>query len=240
MRKHFVQELSSVAKFMAGTGRIIKRSAVEANWQLVEGRPGFGKTRSLEWWSVQKNAVYVRARSKWTPNWALKDILGLLGVEPNGNSHSAMYNQVSELLAAKGPDVPLIVDEIEHAFKGDVIELLRDISDVTNTPIVIGGMEGVSRKLKRYQQVYSRIADVTFFGPATEKDAQTLCAELCEVGVEDELAEIVRKRNDGSLRKMMNAIGEVERFGRKLRKDIVTAADMAGHLHVLTNDGAPQ
>lgn len=234
MRAKFVSNLSNVQKFMAGTTRVEKRGALEASWQLVEGDPGLGKTKTLEWWSTQKSVVLLRAKSGWTLPWALRDLVTELGVRPEGRSEQ-LFNQAMQGVARQ--HMPIIVDEIEHTFKDRrVIEMLRDISDLTCTPIIIGGMSGVSKSLKRFDQIYSRIADVTVFDFCTLEDVATCCAELCEgTEIADDLVAQIHVRTSGRLREIMNAIAEVERHGRKHGKKIMTVADMP--LTALTNDG---
>lgn len=234
MRAKFVEDLTNVQRFIAGTTRVEKRGAVEACWQLVEGDPGYGKTKALEWWATQHDAPYIRAKSGWTLNWALRDLVTELGEKPYGRSEN-LFNQALQRVARN--QKPIIVDEIEHTLHDRrVIEMLRDISDLTATPIIIGGMSGVSKQLRRHEQIYSRIADVTIFEAATEKDVATCCAQLCEetTAAPDMIAEI-HKRTGGRLREVMNAIAEVERFGRRHGKKEVSAAEMP--LTLLTNDG---
>lgn len=234
MRAKFVQNLSNVQKFMVGTVRVEKRGAAEACWQLVEGNPGYGKTKTLEWWATQRNAAYLRAKSGWTLNWALRDLVTELGEKPYGRSEN-LFNQALQRIATSHKTV--IVDEIDHALHDRrVIEMLRDLSDLTATPIVIGGHHGVSKSLARYEQIYSRIADVTFFQACTLDDVATACAELCDgTSIADDMVAQIHERTGGRLREIMNAIAEVERFGRKVGKKSVGAADM--QLSLLTNDG---
>lgn len=235
MRAKFVDELSNVKRFVAGTTRVERRGAVESCWQLVEGEPGYGKTKTLEWWATQHDAPYMRAKSGWTLNWALRDLVTELGEKPYGRSEN-LFNQALQRIARR-EGKPIIVDEIEHTLHDRrVIEMLRDLSDLTATPIIIGGMSGVSKSLRRYDQIYSRIADVTIFQACSEEDVAIVCAALCEdtTAAPDMIREI-HSRTGGRLREVMNAIAEVERFGRKSGKDTVNAADMP--LTLLTNDG---
>ena len=234
MRAKFVSNLSNVQKFMAGTTRVEKRGALEASWQLVEGDPGLGKSRTLEWWATQKDVVLLRAKSSWTPSWALRDLLTELGLRPDGR-HEQLFNTALAAIARQRK--PIIVDEIQHCLKDKrVVEVFRDISDMTLTPVIIGGHLGISRTLKRFDQIYSRIADVTVFDYCTLEDVAICCTELCEgIEIAEDLVAQIHLRTSGRLREMMNAIAEVERFGRKHGKKIMAAADIP--LTSLTNDG---
>ena len=52
----------------------------------------------------------------------------------------------------------IIVDEVDYLI-GDknVIEILRDIQDMTNVPIILSGMEFVNRKIARFKHIKSRL-----------------------------------------------------------------------------------
>ncbi|WOF75344.1 ATP-binding protein [Parvibaculaceae bacterium PLY_AMNH_Bact1] len=240
MRPIFVKNLTNVERFLAGIQRVAQRGAPEACWQLVMGSPGLGKTKTLEWWATQNDDhVYLRAKSGWRLNWALRDLVTELGEMP-ANRSEKLFEQALRGLAGSGRNV--VVDEIEHAMHDTkVIEMLRDISDLTETHIIIGGMTGVDKKLKRYQQIYSRITDVMRFEMCTVKDVHRVCESLAEASsgvplkIEDDLVNAIHARTEGRLRSVLNAVKEVERHARKGGLKSIAATDM--QLSLLTNDG---
>ncbi|MEQ8747322.1 ATP-binding protein [Pyruvatibacter sp.] len=233
MRNRFVKT-SNVMAFMAGVERVKARGAVEASWQLAEGVPGLGKTRTLTWWAAKNEYVLVRAKKGWTVNWALRDLMSQLG-EPPARSTEVMLNAAIASISVSGR--ALIVDEVEHAMAGGIIEVLRDISDFTESPIIIGGMQGVAARLKRYPQIYSRIADVTVFKPATLADVKLCCDELADVPIAEDLVKAIHAQTGGRFREVMNAIAFAERAGRRANGPVtlehISAKD-------LTNDRRPE
>lgn len=235
MRAEFVSTISNVERFTAGVARVEKRGAAEACWQLAEGDPGLGKSETLQWYAAQKEACLLRAKSGWTLHWALRDLVTELGERPEGRSEQ-MFEQALNRVARSAAR-PIIVDEIEHAMRDKrVIEMLRDLSDLTNVPIIIGGMSGVAKILRRYEQIYSRIAVVTEFQYATVADVAEVCKQLVEgTTIGDDLVAAIHERTAGRLREVMNAIAEAERFGRKRGLKEIGVADMP--LVSLTNDG---
>lgn len=234
MRAEFVSNLSNVQKFAAGVARVEKRGAIEACWHLAEGDPGLGKTKTLEWYATQEDAMLLRAKSGWTLHWALRDLVTELGERPAGRSEH-MFEQVLQRVARELK--PIIIDEVEHTFHDRrVIEMLRDLSDLTSVQVIIGGMSGVSKTLRRYEQIYSRIAVVTEFQYCSVEDVAAVCDQLVEgTSVAPDLAALIQQRTGGRLREVMNAVAEVERFGRKRGLKEVGAADMP--VVNLTNDG---
>lgn len=233
MRNRFVQT-SNITAFMAGVERVKARGAIEASWQLLEGVPGLGKSRALTWWASKNEFPFVRAKKGWTVNWALRDLMSQLG-EPPARSTEVMLNAAIASITASGQT--LIVDEIEHAMAGGIIEVLRDISDFADSPIIIGGMHGVGARLKRYPQIYSRISDVTVFKPATLADVRLCCDELAEVPFADDLVKAIHVQTGGRFREVMNAIAFAERAGRRAQGPVTLEHISAKEL---TNDRRPE
>jgi hypothetical protein len=234
MRAKFVS-VSNVDRFMAGRDKVARRGAPEASWHLVMGEPGYGKSRTLTWHKIQTRSVVLRAKSGWTLNWALRDLVTDLGLLPE-RSREKLYEQAVTACAIQQRDI--IIDEIEHALRhGEIIEAFRDLSDEVEVPIIIGGMKGVDKRLKRYPQIYSRIAAVTEFRKCTVDDVRLCCDELCEVKTADDLIPLIHSHTAGRLREVLNYIAEVERIGKRTG-NAVTAADLNGR--ILTNDGKPR
>ncbi|PCI03877.1 MAG: hypothetical protein COB78_05850 [Hyphomicrobiales bacterium] len=231
MRAQFV-EVENVDRFLAGCEKVEHRGAPESSWHLVIGEPGFGKTRTLAWYYLQNDCLLIRAKAGWTPTWALRDVANELGLLA-ARSREKLYEQI--VIAMAQNQRAIIVDEIDHAL-GDrrIIETFRDISDETEVPIIIGGMSGVEKRLKRYPQIYSRINSVTKFQACSVEDVQRCCDELCEVHLADDIAPLVLAHTGGRLREVINYIAELERIGKR-SGELITADSLQGR--ILTNDG---
>lgn len=231
MKAKFV-EVTNVGRFLAGCDRVEHRGAPEKSWQLVMGEPGYGKTRTLAWHTLHTDSIIIRAKAGWTYNWMLRDLVTELGLLPQ-RSKEKLYDQVTTACAIQQKHI--IVDEIEHAMADrKIIEGFRDISDEVEVPIIIAGMKGVERRLKRYPQIYSRIACVTEFRPCSLADVQKCCDDLLEIDVADDIAPLVLAHTGGRLRDIMNYLAELERIGKR-KGGMICAADLGGK--VLTNDG---
>ena len=211
MRKKFVRT-SNVKAFMAGVEVVKTRGAPEASWLLAEGTPGLGKTATLVWWSTQKDSILIRAKKGWTVNWALRDLMTHLG-EAHARSTEVMFN--GAVRAISQSEQPIMVDEIQHAMHGGIIEVLRDISDYTETPIIIGGHNGVGATLKRFEQISSRIAYTAQFNASTVADVRLICDELAEVKVSNEQVEQLHRETGGSMRRLLNGIARLEQAERR-------------------------
>lgn len=227
---------SNVNKFLAGVTTVEERGAKEASMLLVTGDPGFGKTATVIWWATQHAAVYLRAKATSTPHGLLSELVEKLGMAPKGSALDLEKQIVVSLI--RDPH-PLVIDEVEHTLHDiQVLESLRDITDLVEIPLVLVGMEQVQAKIARHAQISSRIASVVLFRPATVADVRICCETLCEVPIADDLVEEIHRQSGGRTREVLNAIALVERFGKGPMggngKRAVNIADMAGH--ALTHD----
>jgi len=226
----FVEKLDNVARFLEGTRALEARGAREANWLLVEGEPGFGKSATLGWYAMKKKAAFIRAKAGWTPHWMLSDLADVLGVDGKARSTEKLFNVVMPELMVQAAQhgLFLIVDEIDHAARDSrVLETLRDLTDASELPLIAGGMKGAQPMMRRYKQISSRLADVVTFQPSTAADVKLICGELAEVRIADDLAEEVQKRTGGRLREVKTAIGRIEHAFRRER-GVVSLKDWQG------------
>jgi DNA transposition AAA+ family ATPase len=221
---------SNVTRFLAGVATVEQRAAREAGWLLVHGEAGFGKTRTVQWWVAQHGAVYLRAKAAMTPHWLLTELVRELEQAP-GKTSEELFAQALEVLTHYPR--PIVIDEADHALHDvRVLESVRDLSDLTEIPVVLVGMERVQSRIARYRQISSRIAAVVEFGAASPEDVRICCDELCEVAVSDDLAAEVARQTSGRIREVLNAIGAIERQAKRNKLKSMTLADMAGQVLV--------
>lgn len=218
---HFVENLSNVQRFTSGWRTVQARAANEASWLLTIGHPGFGKTRTLEWFAMQlkrkqQAVAFVRAKANWTPRrmlMAIAESLDILETQPVERLEKAIMAELS------AKDGLLIIDELNLIMRDlKTLETLRDITDSIFCPLIAGAHADVPSYLKaRYPQIHSRIGQVVEFGPATAGDVHEICNALAEVQIADDLAGHILNITNGSFRLVRGAIGRVEAFGRTSR-----------------------
>lgn len=220
--------VSNVDRLLAGMALVQKRGASEASMMLVTSEPGFGKTETLRWYvDQQPHAVYVRAKSGWTRHWFLRDVLQELGVSPQRLTED-MFRQVVGALAAR-PYI-LVLDEIEHALADTrVLEAIRDISDLTEIPVVLVGMDQVKDKIRaRFPQITSRIATVVHFQPVSEDDIRTAAGSLLDgVELDGDVVHEIHRQCEGRMRLVLNALACCERIAKSRRAARISMADVA-------------
>lgn len=224
MRHHFV-ETENAARYRASIQMLEQRGAMEAGGLLVTARPGEGKSTVVDHWAVRSGAVYLRAKTEWTPHYMMLELAQALDVDTRGKAKD-LFARVQARIAAD--QIPIIVDEVEHALRDSAacLEQLRDISDLSEVIVVLIGMEQARGRISKHMQLASRIGYVCEFKPATISDVRLACDQLCEVGVSDDLVAEIHAQSDGRMRMVLNAISRAEMVGKKMQRATVTRDDL--------------
>ncbi|MBF0632691.1 MAG: ATP-binding protein [Magnetococcales bacterium] len=236
MRTAFVQT-KSVQALLAAVDMVDRRGAPEKNILLVTGQPGYGKTRTLRWWALQKRALLLTAGPGMTLNSVLGEMITILGDIPPYTAEKRVL-RLRQLLAGK--DMPIIVDEAHYLFVRDriqenpkpaIVDRLRQITEFFDTPLVLASHEEVIKAfVAKFDHLSSRVAAAIDFGPCSLDDVILCCREKCEVAVADDLAEEIWRHTDGRARLIVDFIPKIEVFARKNRLKAVTRADMKGEV----------
>lgn len=224
----------NVGRFLAAYDRVAARSAREKAFMLVEGDPGRGKTCTGEWFAVQHDLPFIRAKREWTSRWMLRDLTDQLAAEPE-TSFEMLYRQVVKLLsvraasaAAAGQPFAVLIDEADHLVRSErMMETLRDITDPAEVPVILIGMGRLKKNVTRYRQISSRVSAESEFVPLVVGDTAAILAARCEVPVEDDLVSHVHGVCAGFAREVVDCIGAIEAMGRRLGR-AVSLADMEG------------
>lgn len=233
---------ANVARFHAALGTLERRGAKEACLMVVDGRPGLGKTTTLQRWATDNDVIYLRAKKEWTPGWFLDDLLSEFHVAPK-HSFEKRFAQAMEALlirqsalARTKKTFAVVVDEADHISRSArIMESIRDFSDMGDIPFILVGMGRIRDNLALLPQVASRIAQYVGFETAKVEDVRRLVDALCEVPVADCLVAFVHTVTEGFNREIVEAIAAIERFGkRNAGGKPVTLAMMAGQ--PLVND----
>jgi DNA transposition AAA+ family ATPase len=212
MKKGFVQN-SNYARFVQTVKATEQRGAREASMMLVTGQAGLGKSATVDRWAVDSNALYLRGKETWTKRALLIELAELLRIPTNATSHALQ----AKIIGAVGVrQTPIIIDEAEHTVRSSaaILECIRDISDLTETLVVLVGMESIESMIARYPQISGRIAAVARFEVLTAQDVQLACRQLSEVSIDADLVKELHRQSAGKMRLVMNGISTIERIAK--------------------------
>lgn len=192
---------------------LINRSPAVPGFGLMDGRPGLGKTfATLRLINSIDNGIYIRAVRLETPSTFLDRLLKELEVRERPRSRMVRFEKVVDALSFE-PRV-LFVDEADYYMDHpDLLEMLRDIHDLTGTTVVLVGMDKIARKISLLPQLDSRISQRYEFQPADIDDLSTMVHELFEdnIRVSDALLRKVLNETKGNYRLSAIALENIER-----------------------------
>lgn len=192
---------------------LINRSPAVPGFALFDGRPGLGKTfATLRLINSIENGVYIRAVALETPATFLDRLLRELSIRDRPRSKMAKYERVVDALSMT-PHV-LFIDEADYYMnQPELLEVMRDIHDMTSTSILLVGMDKISRKIATLPQLDSRISQRFEFQPADLEDLQIMVDELFEddIRVADDLLRRVLTETKGNYRLSAIALENIER-----------------------------
>lgn len=229
MKREFVKT-SNAKLFDLKVEAAQQRGARESGLVIVTGRPGDGKTRTMEAWAATVGAVMVTAQVDWTPHRMMVELAEKLGVTPVKG-----FDRLIGKMIAKDK-ISIIVDEAGFCLdrKAACLEKLRGITDSTSTLLVLVFMERDIHRLESPQvlQLHSRVTNKCAFKKNSLEDIAAACLQLSEVPFAPDLAEHVFRQTDGSMRMAVNAIARIEIVAKgraeALRHTPVQIADIKG------------
>lgn len=225
MRDTFV-ETGNVRRFMGALKTLDERGAIEACMVVVDGKPGLGKTTTLSRWVAQTGSVYLRAQKGWDYSWFIQDLLTELSVSYQQiRGKRERFARVLQELQIRAEAAMLedrvfglVIDECDLvSARSEIMEAIRGVSDVLFMPTILVGMGRLRDNLRRFPQIESRAPHKVEFQPAGLEDVTALIRGRCEVPVAPDLIGFVARLSKGYNREILDAIANIERFGRRMQ-----------------------
>jgi hypothetical protein len=212
MKTGFVKN-SNYVRFVEGVQAVERRGAREASLMLVTGPAGLGKSETVDRFAADTNALYLRAKETWTKRGMLSEMADALRIQTNATNHQMQARIIGAIGARQ---TPIIIDEAEFTVRStaSILECVRDISDLTETLVVLVGMETMETRIARYPQISGRVAQVVHFQPLTAQDIQLTCKQLSEVEIAADLQAELMRQSEGKMRQVMNGIATIERVAK--------------------------
>ena len=203
-----IAPLTNVGLCLGTLKRAIDRPRHLPGITVFYGPSGYGKSTAAAVAVIRCKACYVQARSSWTRKAAHEAICKGLGVRP-GKTISEMLDQIAEELALSGR--PLVVDEADYLIERGQIEIIRDIYEASQAPIMLIGEEGLPGKLKTWERFHGRVLAWCPAQPASLDDVQALC-KLYVRGIEikEDIIKHIYKLAEGSVRRVVVNLALVE------------------------------
>ncbi len=226
MKKGFVK--TENFKRLAEAQKLVeRRGAREAGLVLVKGHYGIGKSELTERWAADSGWVFVRAKVTWTKRALLDELAEKMGLSKVGRNQEVQARIIGKLAVDM---VPLIVDEADFLVgtSASLLEVIRDITDLTGTMCFLVGMEHFPMKVARHGHIASRVAKVVELMPLSLADVKATVAAKCEVPLADEVLPELLAQANGRMRLVLNAIANIEQWAQANSWSTVTAEHLKG------------
>lgn len=139
---------------------------------VLYGHSGYGKTTATIAVANRTQAYYVQMRSAWSKKTLLEKICFEMGI-PVAKNTAACLDAICEHLATV--QRPLILDEADYLVtKAGMVELVRDIYEGSQCPILLVGEEQLPNKLKKFERFHGRVLSWIPAQPVSLADAEVL------------------------------------------------------------------
>jgi DNA transposition AAA+ family ATPase len=211
MKKVFVKT-NNVKRFITMMNNLQNRAEGVPGMGLVYGEPGLGKTQTIKWWAFKNDAILIRCNQMMSARWLLKEILDYMSeIKPYSISDS--FEEVIRNLILT-PRV-LIVDEVDYLTmdKNKSIEILRDIHNKTNVPVVLVGMTNARSRLKKFSHLYDRLSEIVKFERFSKSDIKMIVKELSEIELTDCAIKYIHS-NLNRFRQIVKVINKAETIAK--------------------------
>ena len=215
--------ITNVSIFAELMDSVMSRADHLPGMATFHGFSGYGKTQAAVWGANKHRAFYIQLGDSWTKAKLCRAIMAELGLHPSGTI-ADMVDQIIDRLAADRR--PLIIDEADFLIARNMVEIVREIHDKSDCPIILIGEELLPQKLQTFERFHNRILAWRAAQPANMDDADALARKFA-VGFEiapDLLAAIV-KASEGRVRRIVVNIEQAARQAKIHGLETVTLAD---------------
>lgn len=174
---------------------------------LVYGEPGLGKSQTALWLACKYDAICLRATNLMTGRWLLEEIAKEMDEIPRYLT-SDNFNLIVQKLKQK--QQLIIIDEIDYLMNNlKTIEILRDIHDETDCPIIFVGMGLAHKKLERYKHLFDRFSEIVKFETFSINDLKQIFEQLSEIPFTPDAIEFIHKKYN-RFRQIVQLINRLE------------------------------
>ncbi|WP_319774444.1 ATP-binding protein [Breoghania sp.] len=221
-----IAPLKNVASLMTLIETLRNRAFGLPGIGVFSGHSGFGKSVAAQYAMNRTGAIYVEVRDYWRPKRLCEALLNELGeMKPRGTLAKMMDDIIYRV--GDAPDRALIIDEADKLVDGCMIELIRDIHETTQAPVVLIGEENLPKKLEKHERVHNRVLDFQLANPCDQEDTAALARLLVpDLRLSSDLLEDVRTRTSGRARRIATTLHEI---GQHARNNGLTEIDRASY-----------
>lgn len=215
--KRAVAITASIKRYLMAINCLEESSAPE-RMCFVWGMPGAGKTTATAFVVNKTNGVFVRAQQVWNITSMLASIVEQMEGQPHRHKQP-MFDYIVKRLAKSRR--ALFVDEADYLSE-KMIEVLRDVHDLSGRPVTLIGMDQVRRGLAQNERFMRRITEEIKFLELDFADCKEVCRAVSEVEIDDDLLQVLLEQAGGNVGLITNGIGMIEKVARSNGWNVAT------------------
>lgn len=216
--------LKNVGRLMVLVETLIDRNLHLPGFGVFHGFSGFGKSYASIYAQNKKRALRVEVGDSWTRKTFLENLLIEADVKPGRATIAELTRQaIMEL----GDDIkrPLIIDEADKLADKGMLELVRELQEHSQVPVLLIGEEQLPAKLMKVERVHNRVLDWVPAEPCDIDDARALAGLFCpELEIEDDLLDVLVDRTEGRARRIVVNLNKIKEHARNTREGSFDAA----------------
>lgn len=186
---------------------------------MITGRAGRGKSEAAKKAAVQQDAIYIPPMLIRTPFGLLKDICFELAALRPGRSDGCLSLIQAEMQKHRRL---IIVDEAD-LLGMKVLEMLRNLNEMTGAPIMLIGEDELVAKIESRRRLSSRIRRKMAFGPVSHADVAYFYKKSLDQDLESDVVQILHNQCRGDWRPVLTTALAIERALNASNLDTVTA-----------------
>lgn len=206
--------LKNVLAMMQLVEKLRSRPPHLPNIGVMHGPSGYGKSWAATYAENRTRAIRVEVCDSWTRKTLLKAILFELGTEMPRGTVADMAGRAVELL---GEDLhrPLLIDEADKLVDKGMVELVRELAEFSQVPVVLIGEEALPTKLARVERVHNRVLDWAPAQPCDLEDTRKLAAlYVGRLTISDGLLHRVWLESEGRARRIVTNLHHIAEWAR--------------------------
>lgn len=205
-----VAPLKNVQLFMKLAETLINRNPNLPGLGVFYGFSGLGKTVAANFVRNTYQAHLVEVRDYWTKKAFVENLLNALHVPSPRGTVPKMMQQAIHILGGD-PSRILIIDEADKLVDKNMIDLVRDIHEEAQIPIILTGEELLPQKLESSERTHNRVLEWVMAELCDLADAKSLAnIYVGEDVIQDDLLEAIIEKAQGRTRRVVTSINSVE------------------------------
>jgi len=168
-----------------------------------------GKTTAAQkFYSTNKSSIYCLYQEGWGLVELLREItFRMCGVRPRFRQQC--FEELQYELASNRH--LLLIDEVDRA-PMKCLNMLRNLHDIFEIPIVLLGEESLKPKLARERRLSSRLRDIIEFKPVSQPDIMIFFRQALDIQLPEKLTVKLLQHAKGSFRNVVDLAVKAERI----------------------------